>query len=186
MAAQSIRLEVYGVRETIAYLQKFEVEAYRKITKELREKVQPIADKVGSEFPDEPLMFWHSTGGRLTSKSRLPEYNKAKVKKGVRPATSTRKPKTGGGYGILRLQQFDGGGQVYDSAGSVTAAGVKDLGGMFIMNLDKHLNTKSTQGKYRSRVMYPATQKYLPEIIDEVQKIIDDFGGEVQKNINRK
>jgi hypothetical protein len=185
MAAR-IGLEVYGVRETIAYLQKFEVEAYKKITKELKDEVRPVADAVGREFPDEPLLNWHSSGGRLQTRSRLPEYNGAKARSSVRPATSTRKPKQGQARGILRLQQMDGGGQVYDSAGSVTAAGIDSMGGKFIMNLDKHLNTKSRQGKYRSRVMYPATEKYLPQITDAVQKIIDDFGGEVQKNINRK
>ncbi len=185
MAAQQTRLEVYGVRDAIAYLQKFEVEAYRRITSQLRTEAKPVADKVGREFPEEPLMNWHTTGGRV-GKARLPEYSTSKVRKGVRHATSTRKPKNANSHGILRLQQFDGGGQVYDSAGSVTRAGRESLGGMFVGNLDKHLTTKSVQGKYRSRVMYPATKKHLPEIIDSVQKIVDDFSGEVEKNINRK
>ena len=181
-----IGVEVYGVQEAIAYLKQFEVEAYKRITKQLRVTAQPIADKVGAEFPEEPLAQWHTTGGRLKTKSRLPEYNTARVRKGVRPATSIRKPRGGGQVGILRLQQFDGGGQVYDSAGSVTRAGRESMGGKFIQNLDKHLTTKSTQGRTRSRVMYPATKKYLPEIIDEVQRLIDGFSGEVQDQINRK
>lgn len=186
MAAPRIGLEVYGVRETIAYLQEFEVKAYRKITNELKNEVRPVAEAVGRAFPEEPLLNWHTTGGRLQTKSRLPEYRGAKVRGSVKAVTSTRKPRQGQARGILRLQQMDGGGQVYDSAGSVTAAGIETMGGKFIMNLDKHLNTKSRQGKYRSRVMYPATEKHLPQIIAAVQKIIDDFGGEVQKNINRK
>ena len=81
---------------------------------------------------------------------------------------------------------MDAGAQVYDSAGSVTRAGMDSMGGKFIANLDKHLTTKSRQGEFRSRVMYPATQKYLPLVEAAVQGIINDFEGEVQKNINRK
>jgi hypothetical protein len=185
MSDRQIRIEVYGVREAIAYLQEFEPKAYRKIASQIRVAVKPVADKVGSEFPEEPLDQWHTTGGRK-GKSRMPPYIGASARSKVRPVVSTRQRKRGNEHGIVRLQQFDGGGQVYDSAGSVTAASSDTMGGRFIQNLDKHLTTKSVQGRTRSRVMYPAAKKYLPEIIDKVQKIIDDFGGEVQKNINRK
>lgn len=181
-----VGIEVYGVQEAIKYLREFETQAYKRITKDLKVTAQPIANKVGQEFPEEPLAQWHTTGGRLQSKSRLPEYNTSRVRSSVKPATSIRKPRGGSQVGILRIQQMDGGGQVYDSAGSVTAAGRESMGGRFIKNLDKHLTTKSTQGRTRSRVMYPATKKYLPEIIAEIQRLIDDFGGEVSDQINRK
>lgn len=187
MAENSIRVEVYGVREAIEYLRNFENDAYKRIIRDLKVTAKPVADKVGRDFPEEPLSQWHTTGGRLKSKSRLPEYNSARVRSSVKPAVSTRKPRNGNQVGILRIQQMDGGGQVYDSAGSVTAGSPSTMGGRFVGNLDKGKTTQSVGGgNTRSRVMYPSTKKYLPEIIDAVQQIIDDFEGEVQKNINRR
>ena len=181
-----IKVDVYGVRETLAELRKYERNAYIAIEKDLKTSAQPAADAVGREFPDEPLANWHSSGGRK-GKARLPEYNAAKAKSKVKVAVSTKKPTGIGQHGLVRLQQMDGGAQVYDSAGSVTAGGQGSMataGQKFVSNLDKHLTTKSRQGRYRSRVMYPATEKNLPLIEKAVEVSIRKIDGEVQKRLN--
>jgi hypothetical protein len=182
----AMKLDVYGVRDTLAELRKYEREAYTTIEKDLKTSAKPAADAVGREFPDEPLMNWHTSGGRK-GKSRMPEYNGAKAKSKVRVAVSTKKPTGIGQHGLIRLQQSDAGGQVYDTAGS-NIGGARgssaSAGQKFVANLDKHLKVKTRQGKYRSRVMYPATEKHLPLIEKAVEISIRKIDGEVQKRLN--
>jgi len=182
----AIKMEVYGVRETLAELRKYEREAYVTIEKDLKISAKPAADAVGREFPDEPLMNWHTSGGRK-GKARLPEYNGASAKSKVRVAVSTKKPTGIGEHGLVRLQQSDAGGQIYDTAGSVTGGARgsgASAGQKFVANLDKHLKVKTRKGKYRSRVMYPATEKHLPLVEKAVEVSIRKIDGEVQKRLN--
>ena len=181
-----IKVDVYGVRETLAELRKYERQAYVTIEKDLKTSAKPAADAVGREFPDEPLLNWHTSGGRK-GKARLPEYNGASAKNKVRVAVSTKKPTGVGQHGLIRLQQSDAGGQVYDTAGSNIGAARgsgASAGQKFVANLDKHLRVKTRQGKYRSRVMYPATEKHLPLIEKAVEVSIRKIDSEVQKRLN--
>ena len=182
----SMKLDVYGVRETLAELRKYERQAYVIIEKDLKLSAKPAADAVGREFPSEPLLNWHTSGGRK-GKSRLPQYNGATAKNKVRVAVSTKKPTGIGEHGLIRLQQSDAGGQVYDTAGSNIGAARgsgASAGQKFVANIDKHLKVKTKQGRYRSRVMYPATEKHLPLIEKAVEASIRKIDGEVQKRLN--
>jgi hypothetical protein len=183
MAGDRVRIEVHGVAEAIKELRNLEPETYKRLTSDLRTSAVPLARTVGSEFPQEPLLNWGGSGAR--NKNRFPSYNSAQAIGQVRPAVSTRKPKAVNTYGILRLQQMSAAGQIYDSAGSVTRAGKNSLGGMFIMNLDKHLRVKSKQGRSRSRVMYPATEKHLPMLLPAIQQSVDRTGKIIGRNINQ-
>jgi hypothetical protein len=183
MASDRISIEVYGVAEAIKELRNLEPETYKRLTSDLRTSAVPVARAVGSEFPDEPLLNWGGTGER--GKNRFPSYNAAQSKAQVKPAVSTRKPRAASTYGILRLQQMSPAGQIYDSAGSVTRASKETVGGKFIMNLDKHLRTKSKQGRSRSRVMYPATEKHLPMLLPAIQESVDRTGKIIERNINQ-
>jgi hypothetical protein len=82
---------------------------------------------------------------------------------------------------------MDGGGQVYDSAGGKTA-GLRgsnaSAGQKFVANLDKHLPTKSTGKKYRSRVMYPAVQKHLPLLVPAIEQSITNTCKVIEDKIN--
>jgi len=183
-----IKVDVYGVRETLAELRKYEVETFKKIKDDLLISAKPVADAVGRAFPDEPLMNWHTSGGRLESKSNLPPYNGSSAKNKVKVVLSTKRPRGQSQYGLIRIQQMDGGGQVYDSAGSITAGGQGSMataGQKFVSNLDKHLRTKSKGGgKSRSRIMYPLTEKNLPLIEKAIEVSIRKIDGEVQKRLN--
>ena len=181
-----MKLDVYGVRETLAELRKYERDAYNIIEKDLKLSAKPAADAVGREFPSEPLLNWHTSGGRK-GKARLPEYNGSAAKSKVRVAVSTKKPTGIGQHGLIRLQQSDAGGQVYDIAGSNIGAARgsgASAGQKFVANLDKHLKVKTKQGRYRSRVLYPATEKHLPLIEKAVEVSIRKIDGEVQKRLN--
>jgi hypothetical protein len=181
-----LKVEVYGVRETLAELRKYERIAYTAIESDLKTSAQPAARAVGAAFPDEPLANWHTSGGRRGA-SRMPAYLGSSARSKVKVAVSTKKPRGNNQHGLIRLQQMDAGAQVYDSAGSVTAGGQgssASAGQKFISNLDKHLTTKSRSGRYRSRVMYPATEKNLPLIEQAVTVSIRKIDSEVQKRIN--
>jgi hypothetical protein len=181
-----IKVDVYGVRETLAELRKYEVETFRTIKKDLLKSARPAAMAVGRAFPDEPLRNWHTSGGRLSSKSRLPEYNGSVAKRRVKVVVVTKAPTGVHQYGLIRLQQMDAGGQVYDSAGSKTKAarGIDATAGQkFISNLDKR-SLQSSGKKYRSRIMYPFTEKNLPLIEKAIEISIRKIDGEVQKRLN--
>lgn len=181
-----IKVDVYGVRETLAELRKYERVTFNRISSDLKTSAKPAATAVGRAFPDEPLLNWHTSGGRLSSKSRLPPYNGSSAKSKVRVAISTKKPTGIGQHGLIRLQQMDAGGQVYDSAGSKTKAArgaSASAGQKFISNLDKR-SLQSSGQKYRSRIMYPFTEKNLPLIEKAIEVSIRKVDGEVQKRLN--
>ena len=184
-----IQIDVHGVRETLAELRKYERSAYNTIEKDLKTSAQPAADAVGREFPNQPFRTknnWHTSGGRK-GKSEMPPYVGGSAQKGVKVVFSTRKPRGNNQHGLIRLQQKDAGGAVYESAGSATRA-AKGAGASasqkFISNLDKQGNTKSRKGRTRSRVMYWATKESLPLIEKAVEASIRKIDGEVQKRLN--
>ena len=182
----SMKVETYGMRETLAELRKYERETFTRISKDLKLSAEPLARLVGSQFPDEPLMNWHTSGGRK-GESEMPPYRGASAKKGVKVVVSTRKPRGNNQHGLIRLQQKDAGGAVYESAGSATRA-ARGAGASasqkFISNLDKQGNTKSRKGRTRSRVMYWETKDNLPLIEKAVEVSIRKIDGEVQKRLN--
>lgn len=181
------KLDVYGVRETLAELRKYERETFNRISSDLKTSAQPLAAVVGRAFPDEPLRNWHTSGGRKGA-SRLPEYNGSRAKNKVKVAISTKRPQGNNKHGLVRIQQTDAGAMVYDSAGSITAGGqgaMATAGQKFVSNLDKNSRTKSKGGgKTRSRIMYPFTEKNLPLIEKAIEVSIRKIDGEVQKRLN--
>ena len=176
-------LKFYGISETLFYLKNYEKDLYDSLRKDLVTASQPLAKLVGAEFPDEALSQWHTSGGRLTTKSRLPPYNGSIAQKSVKPKAGTGSARGGTrGSVILRIQQMDGGGQVYDSAGSKGGRGM--LGERFIHNLDTKFGGKSRVGKYRSRVLYGAVKSNEGLIEQEVLTVVNKINAYTTKAIN--
>jgi len=164
-----VKIDVTGVKETLAELRKYDKELYKKVADELKGIAQPLAAEVGRSFPMvSPLQRWHFEGERR-GKSRMPPYNPSFAARGVKPIVYTGNRFVGKNVGILRLQQMDAGGQVFDGAGSQSPRA------RMVLNLDKHRVTKSQGGGFRSRVMYGATKRGLPQIEDAIRKAIDDL-----------
>lgn len=180
-------LQVYGINETLRYLKEYEKDLYSSLRKDLVSKATPLAKLAGSRFPDEPLQNWHTSGGRLTSASRLPPYMGGKAQSGVRPVAGTGSSR-GKGQVILRIQQKDAGAQVYDSAGSQTkgarGAGATQ-GQKFIANLDKNKRLQSFGGgKTRSRILFGAVQANEKMIEQDVVEVINKVDAYFTKAIN--
>jgi hypothetical protein len=182
MAANGVRIEVYGVAEAIKELRNLEPELYKRIVKDLKTSSKPLAKAVGLEFPDEPLVNWEGDGSR--NSRGFPTYNTRQAQTRVTAGVITSIRKGRNEHGILRLQQMSPSGAIYDSAGSKTAASKTTDGGRFIMNLDKRLPTKSSKGS-RSRVMYPKTKKHLPKLIPAIQESVSRTEAAVQRTINK-
>lgn len=164
-----VRIDVTGLKDTLAELRKYDKELYKKVADELKGIAQPLAAEVGRSFPMvSPLQRWHIEGERR-GKSRMPPYNPSTAARGVKPIVYTGNRFVGKNVGILRLQQMDAGGQVFDGAGSQSPRA-----GM-VQNLDKHRAVKSAGGGFRSRVMYGATKRGLPQIEDAINKAIEDL-----------
>lgn len=175
-------INFYGINETLFYLKNYEKELFKEFQTKLADAAEPLVRLVGSRFPSSSgLDNWHSSGGRVGVK-RLPPYNGGIAQSKVQAKSGGFVRKTAkGGYGILRIQQMDGGGQVYDSAGKGTR---ESKGSTFINNLDKHLRTKSTRGKDRSRIMYGAVKNNQHMIEEAVLKVVKEVDGYTTKRIN--
>lgn len=164
-----ISVKVYGLKETIRHLQRYDKEMYEQIKVKFVTSAQPLATKIGQAFPEKPLKNWHTKGGRK-GKSRMPPYEADGARRGVKPvlALSGRRSKAMSErqeVGILRIQQMNAGGQVFDTAGSKKSS-------RFVRNLDKHYQRKSVQGKYRSRLLYGLVNANLHEIEADVAEAV--------------
>ena len=179
------QIKFYGINETLFYLKNYEKELFEEFKTKLEKAAKPLADLVGSRFPTAPpLQNWHSSGGRVGVK-RMPAY-KASAKTVQAKSGGFVRKTAKGGQGILRIQQMDAGGQVYDSAGSATLGGrgaSATAGQKFISNLDK-VGKQSEADGFRSRIMYPQTKKNLPLIEKAVEASIRKIDSEVQKRLN--
>ena len=175
-----IKVDVYGVRETLAELRKYERETFNRISSDLKTSAQPLASAVGNAFPDEPLRNWHTTGERRGA-SKLPPYNGSAAKRKVKVAVSTKRPRGMNQHGLIRIQQMDAGGQVYDSAGIGT---YESKSSTFINNLDKHTKVKSKRGTTRSRILYGAVKANQSMVEEAVLKVVKEVDGYTTKRIN--
>jgi hypothetical protein len=172
-----VTMQSVGFVETLRQLRQYDKEMYKQIVDRLKSSADPLAREVGYYFGNEPpLQRWHTTNERK-GESRFPGWRPAKAAKSVKAVVGT-KPMKDGMVGIVRIQQMDGAGQVYDSAGSVAGPNNR-----FVKNLDKHRARKSVQGQYRSRVLFPRTKEILPAIEDEIAKAIDSADALVEKRI---
>jgi hypothetical protein len=164
-----------GINETLRALRRMEKDTYDALRKEMVDEAKPLAKVVGDAFPKvKPLERWHTSGRK--GRSRMPGYSPGLVAKGVKPVAGTGLARSGG-QRILRIQQMNGGGQVYDTAGSLTAR-------QLVTNLDKHLRVKSKQQGFRSRVMFRAVKTNFALVEEGVQRVIDKLEKQTERRLS--
>lgn len=166
--------QVTGLSDTLRALRLFEPELFKKLRKDLVQDATPLANEIGSKFPDKPLKWWKENG--RAGNARMPGYQATRARTKVKPIAGTGRGH-GKGQAILRLQQMDGGAQVYDSAGGMRAKS------QFVQNLDKHSRVKSRGGKFRSRILFPYTKKNQPIIQDIVAVVVRDLEKQTTKRL---
>lgn len=170
-------METVGLVDTIRELRKYDKEMYFQVVNRLKSAADPLAREVGWHFGQEPpLENWHTSGGRR-GQSRFPAWQPGKAARSVKAVVSTR-PGGVEKVNLLRVQQMDAAGVVYDWAGG--RAGPNNR---FVKNLDKHRARKSVQGRYRSRVLFPWTKELVPSVEEEINKAIESANALVEKRI---
>jgi len=167
-------IEVHGLNELLRELKKYEPTLYKTIRKELLDGAKPLTKAVGSDFPAKPLEYWHSSGERR-GKAKMPPYIAGKARRGVKAVVV----RGGRAKGVMRLEQRDAGGQVYDAAGSKSMS-------RFVKNLDKHAPTKSKPPKSRSRLMYASVADNMGLVEDNILKAIKQTDRMIQTRIMQK
>ena len=181
-------IKFYGINETLFYLKNYEKELFNEFRTKLQDAAKPLTELVASRFQSAPpLSNWHTSGGRR-GVARLPAYKPSKSS--VKAISGGFQRKTAKGeYAILRIQQNDGGAQVYDSAGSATKGALgKDAtqGQRFVANLDnKQGSVRSVGGKtYRSRIMFGAVKANESMVEEAILKVVKEVDGYTTKRIN--
>lgn len=181
-------IKFYGINETLFYLKNYEKELFAEFKTKLADAAEPLTSLVASRFPiASPLSNWHTSGGRR-GVARMPAYKPSKSS--VKAISGGSQKKTAkGGYAILRIQQNDGGAQVYDSAGSLLAGKLgkgSTSGQRFVGNLDNVQQSVRSVGNktYRSRIMFGAVKNNEQMIEEAVLKVVKEVDAYTTKRIN--
>lgn len=169
-------IAAYGVQSTLAYLRRFERDAYKDIQKELKVASKPLTKIVSDSFPTSP---WQSSKGvnwtkyGRTARGRkpnneagatFPRYQIAKVRRGVSADAGSSRRRTDGSYNILRIKQSNAAGSIYDMAKKSRSTQHRS----FVDNLNK-----AKKGKPNSRIMHPVVEKNKHLIMKDVNKIME-------------
>lgn len=182
LVSVDVKIDATVLKGLLNDLRYYDKDLYKEATKALETSAQPIATAVGTAFPGKsPLSNWHTTNRRV-GVARLPGYNAANVRRGVKPVVPRPKSyKQGfGSVPIMRLEQKNAAGSIFDTAGSAMA-NVK--GGRFITNLDKGGRTKSKGDGFRSRIMYPFTKRNLPLVEKSLALTIKAQNGRIRARL---
>lgn len=182
-------IKFFGLNETLFFLKNYEKELYDALRKDLVTAALPLAMEVGKYFPDNPFNpnggssrnNWFESGERRGD-SRLPPYDGNRAAQSVRPVAG------GTGLGrrgsiILRIEQKDAGGKVYDMAGQ--RGGKNAQGVRFIAGLDKYTATQSRGGgNPRSRSLFKGVRDNQEMIEQNVLDVVKKIDGATTRRIN--
>jgi len=173
---------VVGLKETVAHLRKYEPDVLKKLQKDMKGRLKPLATAVGAGFPDYPKtqtgMNWRAGKGYSNDVAGTKEKNKKKghfplwdglARSRVIISSSTGK------NSFARVVEMSPSGSVFDSAKNSKTKG-------FINALDFASNSAGKSGaKSRSRVMLPKTKQNYPMIEKEVAIIVEKLNQEITK-----
>jgi hypothetical protein len=155
----NIRVDTSDLARVGKYLKKTEPDVYKEIASQLRSGGRIVAANVAQNIKQPRLTRWHKEGRR--GPSNLPGFAIGRAQAGVKPAVSPTGRRRGSTVTLLRIQQMDAGGAVFDSAGNKTQ-------NLFSTNLDGNSSIKAGKGKIRSRSIYKGTKNAMPLIENNV------------------
>jgi hypothetical protein len=167
---------VVGVAPVLQVLKRLEPETYKTITKDIKNKVEPLRVKVADGFPARPwqsskqinwIKYGRTTRGRKpkdSSGASFPKYNVTKAKRGVTAVVGGRKVRRTNSYPIVRIRQSDAAAAIYDLAKLNRTDGKQQ----FVKNLNKTSMPSRVMWK-RVRTNMPLIQKDLDRIVTDLQ-----------------
>ena len=156
-------IEVKGLKETLNELRKVEPTLRKELTREIKGQAKPLVDAARALVPSSPPLSGMTHG-------KFAWTTKAKSQIGIKMGGRSR----GKQFTILSLRQNNGVGQIFDMAGK--KGGSTEQGQAFIANLERRFGAPS-------RSMWPAAEKMLPEIAQELTATIDDALGDINKRL---
>jgi len=156
-------IQVRGLKETLNELRKVEPTIRKELTKEIKGQAKPLVDAARALVPSSPPLSGMTSG-------RWAWSSKAKSQIAIKMGGRSR----GQQYTILSLRQNNPAGAIFDMAGK--KGGKDERGQQFIANLAARFGAPS-------RSMWPAAEKMLPEIGQEITATIDDALGEINRRI---
>jgi len=155
--------EIDGVKKVLQELYYLDRRLHREITGRMKTAAKPIAEYVGSLFPQGDALSRWDTGATpgLRTSGGFPKYYGPAARKGVKVRVGGRTNRLTGMAPILKLVQTDPAGAVYDIAGRKNTGDHPN----FIPNL------KGKTGQ-ASRAMWPGVLAKFPTIESEVRAAI--------------
>lgn len=165
---------VHGVAPVLQALKQLEPAIYKTIVADLKDSTNDLRVAVANDFPTHPwksstgVINWEKYGrskrGRKPTGSAgasFPQWNSARVKRGVQIQVGGRKVRRTNSYPILRIKQSDAAGSVFDLAKNADTT----AGRTFV----KNLNAVGSP----SRVMWKSVAKNYPLVEAKVMKVIN-------------
>jgi hypothetical protein len=181
---------VHGVKPVLEVLRRIEPDLYKQISKDIKNKVEPMRAGVAQGFPDQPwtsskkiqwVQYGRTTRGRKpkgANGASFPKYDGKKARRSVTVQVGGRKVRRTNSYPIVRIKQSDAAGMIFDLAKNNRTAGKQS----FVQNLNK---TGSP-----SRVMWKRVRSFIPLVTKElntiVSKIEKDFTIQIANESERR
>jgi hypothetical protein len=181
---------VHGVKPVLEVLRRIEPDLYKQISKDIKDKVEPVRAGVAQGFPDRPwtsskkiqwVQYGRTTRGRKpkgSSGASFPKYDGKKARKGVTVQIGGRKVRRTNTYPIVRIKQSDAAGQIYDLAKNNRTAGKQS----FVQNLNRSGSPSRVMWK-RVRSFVPLVTKDLTRIVSSIEK---QFTAEIAHESQRR
>lgn len=162
MAELRVTHEVHGLKATLQELYYLDRTMYNATRDELKATAQPLIKYVRDAYPNVVLSgFMRKPKASKRKYGAFPVYSKKQASGGVRAKVGGRKNRYTNEFPILRIQQSNAGGMVFDMAQNQQTAG-----NSFVANLKKEGYGDA------SRVMWPTIRAHIHEIEARLQAAI--------------
>ena len=163
----SVSTEVYGIKSAIKELKKIDPELRKQINKDAKEIAQPIISAAKSNYPVAYLSGM-KYGWAQKGRVKFP-YDQQKAIKGIVVKVDTAKKNKG----TIVVMQKDPAAAIIDMAGKKGGNGVRG---------ENFVKLMSRFGK-PSRVMWPAYEAHAPEVLANMEQLVEAVMEAVHRNI---
>ena len=174
---------IVGLEKTVKDLKKFDKKALKEFNKVIRENLREAKEDAIAQVPFSPLSNWvdnpnatQKEKGRYNGKSRMPVWNPAEVREGIKSTRSEGKVHADYTTSAGALKNTAGAGRVFEVAGR-KSTGKEGRGSSFIPNLEAKF------GK-ASRVVWKAVDHIRPKFERDIKSALEVAKATLQKDLD--
>lgn len=165
----NVTYTVNGVAIALKTLGKVDKELSKEYRGLMRAAAAPLQNEARSLVPQQkPLSNWGQYRGGWSNKART----------GIRTKINTGGKKAR--IGVLELKQNNGPGAIFDMAGRSFPNGRRTEGAERGANMVAHLNRYFGRA---SRAMWPAAEKKLPEVANQVARVVEKMADTINREL---